>query len=70
MNRKYIVAATLALSLTIAGTKTQAAEASPDLGSHIQQVFAEIHVGNTVGSTDWFSTLTNKSVKEPATSRN
>lgn len=49
MNKIRIVAAALALSLTAVGTTTRAAEASPDLGSYIQQVFAEIHVGNT----DW-----------------
>lgn len=48
MNMKHIVAA-LALSLWVATSNTQAAEVSVDLGAHIQQVIAEIHVGNT----DW-----------------
>jgi hypothetical protein len=47
-NMKHIAAA-LALSLSVATSNTQAAEVSADLGAHIQQVLAEIHVGDT----DW-----------------
>ncbi len=49
MNKKHIVAAALALSLSLSSSNTQAAEASVDLGAYIQQVIAEIHVGDT----DW-----------------
>ena len=47
MSKKYIVAAVLALSLS--GANVHAAEASVDLGVHIQQVIAEIHHG----TADW-----------------
>lgn len=49
MNKKHIVAAALALSLSLSSSNAQAAEASVDLGVHIQQVIAEIHAGDT----DW-----------------